>query len=306
MHRPNRREFLKGVTAVAGIGLGGASVARTGPAREFKISCAGWSLHREVFEGRLKQIDLFKVVREELGIRAFEIVNTMLEVPTASYVARLRREAEKFDVAIPLIMVDGEGSLGHTVAAERKRAVRNHAKWIYIASDLGCHSIRVNWGGAEEGDEKDRRRMRAMIDRSADAFRSLGELGRNNKVDIVIENHWGPSSYPDLLIDLIKTVNIPNLGTLPDFGNFPDDVDRYGAVDKMMPFARGVSAKCHDFDEAGNETGTDFERMLKIVVDQHRYHGYIGIEYEGRKLSELEGTRACRDLLVRLRGSAAG
>jgi sugar phosphate isomerase/epimerase len=290
------------MTAVAGLSLGKLSTGHVGSPRNFKISCAGWSLHREVFEGRSAQIDLFRVVREEFGIGAFELVNTMLEVPTANYISRLRREAEKHDVVIPLIMVDGEGHLGDKSASERKRAVRNHAKWIYIASDLGCHSVRVNWSGYEAGVEKDRERIRALVGRSVDAFRSLVELGRSNGVDILIENHGGPSSYPDLLVDLIKAVNMPNLGTLPDFGNFPSEVDRYGAVNKMMPFARAVSAKCHDFNEEGDETVIDFERMLRIVVDQHQYRGYIGIEYEGRRLPEREGIRACRDLLIRLRG----
>ena len=77
----------------------------------------------------------------------------MLEVPTASYVSRLKSEADKYGVSIPLIMVDQEGDLGHRDAGERKRAVRNHRKWIVIASDLGCHSVRVNWRGYDGGDE---------------------------------------------------------------------------------------------------------------------------------------------------------
>ena len=65
-----------------------------------------------------------------------------------------------------------------------------------------------------------------------------------------------------------------------------------------MPFAKGVSAKSHDFDDEGNETNTDYRRMMKIVLDAG-YHGYVGIEYEGRKLPEPEGIRKTKALLER-------
>ena len=68
----------------------------------------------------------------------------------------------------------------------------------------------------------------------------------------------------------------------------------------MMPFAKAVSAKSHDFDDQGNETHTDYRRMLKIVLDAG-YHGHLGIEYEGRKLSEPEGILATKRLLERVR-----
>ena len=106
-----------------------------------------------------------------------------------------------------------------------------------------------------------------------------------------------------MLLDLIQRVDAPNFGTLPDFGNFPPDVDRYDAVDKMMPYAKALSAKCERFDDNGNETTTDFERMLQICVDKHGYDGYIGIEYNAMsRAPEIDSVRACRDLLLRLRG----
>lgn len=66
-----------------------------------------------------------------------------------------------------------------------------------------------------------------------------------------------------------------------------------------MPFAKGVSAKSHDFDEAGNEAHTDYVKMMKIVLDAGN-HGYVGIEYEGKKLDEPAGIRATKRLLERV------
>jgi L-ribulose-5-phosphate 3-epimerase len=67
-----------------------------------------------------------------------------------------------------------------------------------------------------------------------------------------------------------------------------------------MPFAKAVSAKSHDFDPAGNETATDYLKMMKIVIDAG-YHGYVGIEYEGSELSEDEGIRVTKKLLESVR-----
>ena len=71
-----------------------------------------------------------------------------------------------------------------------------------------------------------------------------------------------------------------------------------------MPYAKCVSAKSNHFDAAGNETGTDYLRMMKIVVAAD-YHGYVGIEYEGDKLTEVEGVKATQRLLERVRRSLA-
>jgi hypothetical protein len=76
-------------------------------------------------------------------------------------------------------------------------------------------------------------------------------------------------------------------------------------VEEMMPFARGVSAKSHDFDASGNETHTDYRRMLKIVMAAG-YHGFVGIEYEGSMLDEYAGIRATKTLLEKVRAELAG
>ena len=240
-------------------------------------------------------------MREELGLGAFELVNTLLEVPTARYVDRLAAASANHQVEVPLIMCDGEGDLGAADADERSWAIRHHTKWIWIAADLGCRAIRVNWGGVTEA-ELEGNIFDDFIQRSVASVHELLETSQRFDVDIVVENHGGPSSDPDLLVRLMKGVNASGFGSLPDFGNFPPDTDRYAAIEAMMPWAKAVSAKCYDFDDDGNESTIDFGRMLEICIDEHHYTGFVGIEYEGERLGEREGTIACRDLLRRLRG----
>ena len=293
-----RREFLKvssaaAATALAGPGVSGAatpgrSVLR-GDEAPFRISLAGWSLHLRHFkENKLPLLDFPKVAREEFDIDGIELVNTMCGAPTYGRLRRLMAQAEHHKVEIVLIMVDDEGNLSASNREDRLQAVRNHHKWIDAASVLGCHCIRVNTGGAPNDE-------RAIRD-CADSLRRLAAYGMEGGVDIVCENHGGLSSHPASMARLMKAADSSHVGTLPDFGNFPANVDRYEAIASMMPWAKAVSAKCYEFDGDGQSKVVDFPRMMDIVLDAG-YSGWVGIEYEGKRLNEHDGITAAKKLL---------
>lgn len=294
------------VAALAATGGGKAFAAR-----EYGISLAAWSLHRSigVGEGKIPMLDMPKLARQEWDIEAIELVNRMLAEHEKSfadmkpYLDTLAKNASDNKVKILLIMVDGEGSIGGEDEEERKDAVTRHKKWIDICQYLGCHSMRMNWAGGARGIENDPAAVDALIERSVPGFRELCEYGDKQNINVIIENHGGPSSKPEAMEKLMAAVDHKRFGTLPDFGNFPPGTDIYDAIDRLMKFAlESVSAKCHDFDDAtGEETAIDYERMMKIVVDKHGYSGYIGIEYEGDRLSEFEGIKRCKALLEKLK-----
>ncbi len=256
----------------------------------FEISLAAWSMHKQFFAKELDQMGMLDLTHE-LGIGALELVNTFFPSPQYAYLKQFRKHADELGVKIPLLMCDGEGSMAAPDKASRLQAVKNHHKWVDIAAVLGCQSIRCNTG-ARDGDAD-------ALDRCAESFPLLVEYADAAGINILIENHWGPSSDPVWLMALMDRVQHPRFGTLPDFGNFPEGVDIYDAVKRMMPRALAVSAKCFDFGADGNETKIDFRRMLDIVTSAG-YRGYVGIEFEGKRLSEREGILACKALLTRL------
>jgi sugar phosphate isomerase/epimerase len=263
------------------------------PEQKFDISLAAWSMHKMFFAKEIDQLGMVDLCHE-LGIGGLELVNTFFPSPQYGYLKQLRKRADDAGVRILLIMCDAEGSMAGPERASRMLAAKNHHKWVDIAAVLGCHSIRCNTG-AQEGDAD-------ALDRCAESFAALVEYADASGINVLIENHWGLSSDPDWLIPLMQKVNNPRFGTLPDFGNFPESIDRYDAVRRMMPYAKAVSAKCYDFDAAGNETKIDYPRMMQIVAEGG-YGGYVGIEYEGERLSEREGLLACKALLERLGGA---
>jgi len=263
----------------------------TSPSDSPLISLQVWSLHRAFFAGELDQLGMLRLC-PELGLSGLEMYNTFFPSPQYLYLRGLRAEAEQLGVRLLLIVCDMEGNLGAAERRERLQAAVNHRKWVDTAVVLGCHSIRCQ----VQGDDSD---PAAMRERAAESLRALLDYAQGSGLRILIENHGGLSSDPDWLISLIELVGHPQLGTLPDFGNFPKGADWYAAVEKMMPYAGAVSAKCYDFDLDGNETTIDFARMMKIVRAAG-YSGYVGIEYAGTRMPEREAVLAAKGLLERL------
>jgi L-ribulose-5-phosphate 3-epimerase len=305
--------FTSGMASPAQAGspqAGAAPAAKAdGNGAAFRISLAQWSFHKALYAGELDHLDFAALARDQYNLDAVEYVTAFFKDKATNqpYLKQMKQRAADAGVSSLLIMVDGEGNLGDPDDAARAQAVDNHRKWLDAAAMLGCHSIRVN--AASSGDWDTQRNL------AADGLRTLAELGELHNLYVLVENHGGLSSHGEWLEAVMKQVDHPRCGTLPDFGNFcmdwsrrddPDAwYDRYEGVRRLMPFAKAVSAKSYDFNEAGEDTGTDYARMLKIVTDAG-YNGYVGIEYEGSKLSEHEGVAKTLALLERVRDKATG
>ena len=302
-----RRNFIKqsglltGSLAIASSPLLSAC-ANTMKTMDFKISLAQWSLHKALFAGEMNNLDFAKVAKNDFGISAVEYVSQFFKdkAKDKAYINQMKQVAADNGVKSLLIMIDGEGDLGDNDVSKRNQAVENHYKWIEAARELDCHSIRVNAAGEGTAEE--------VQQNAIEGLRSLSTFAKDFDINVIVENHGGYSSNGQWLNKVISTVDMSNCGTLPDFGNFCitrdenwnclEDYDRYQGMKDIMPFAKGVSAKSHDFDENGNEIHSDFSKMLKIIKSAG-FKGYIGVEYEGEKLSEYDGIKATKALLER-------
>lgn len=266
-----------------------STLTSSGQEPRFKISLAEWSLHRALGKKEITNMDFPRITKTVYGLDAVEYVSTFFKdkAEDTEYLTQLKNECTKYGVKSLMIMVDGEGNLADTSATARQKAVENHYKWVRAAQFLGCHSIRVNAGG--------RGTMGQMQAAAIDALTKLSDYAAKYNINVIVENHGGNSSIGKWLAEIMKTVNRPNCGTLPDLGNFYE-YDRYAGTKELMPYAKGVSGKTLDFDAEGNETRVDFVKMMQIISDS-KYTGYIDVEYEGNKLSEDEGIKATIALL---------
>lgn len=317
--RSDRRKFIKQLGGfTAGFGVISASLASCNDAATsatsqdavdgaaplfFTISLAQWSLNKAIFGGKLDNLDFPAVAKNDYGISVVEYVNQFFKdkAKDQNYLNQLLQRCKDNGVTNHLIMCDGEGNLGDADEKKRMTAVENHYKWVDAAKFLGCSSIRVNAAGSGSREE--------VKKYAVDGLSRLGEYAQKVGLNVIVENHGGYSSDGNWLSAVMHEVNKPNVGTLPDLGNFcitrgenwtcVEEYDRYKGTAELMPFAKGVSAKTNDFDEQGNCIETDYSRMLKIIKDAG-FTGIIGIEYEGNKISEEEGIRKTKALLERV------
>jgi len=305
MKNTSRRNFLR-TTLAATAGSLLVSPALAGYAAKkspFKISLAEWSLHKALFANEMTNLDFPKFASEH-GIKGLEYVNQFFKdkAKDEKYLGELKKICKNEGVDSVLIMCDGEGMVGHPSKSERLKTLENHKKWIDAARFLGCHSIRVNAGS--QGSYEEQQKL------AADGLRMLSEYGDTQKINVLVENHGGLSSNGNWLAGVMELVDHKRVGTLPDFGNFiidrqtGEEFDRYKGIELLMPYAKGVSAKSHEFDEDGNEIHSDYYRIMKIVKDAG-YKGWVGIEYEGSELSEKEGILATKRLLEKVFDSLA-
>ena len=271
------------------------------------ISLAQWSLHKMIkINKTLNPID-FAQKSKELGFDAIEYVSTLyrpaLEKMTISKLTKeLITNSKSYDLKNLLVMVDDEGNLSSSNSNEISQSIEKHKKWIEMAYELGCHSVRVNLDGEQDLDK--------WKENSVKGLTLLSEFSQSSNINIIVENHGSHSSNGKALSGVIENVNLENCGTLPDFGNFcikrennnlysgPCEIeyDKYQGMRDLMPYAKAVSAKSYDFDEFGNETTIDFKKMMDIIKE-FNYQGFLGIEYEGNMLSEIEGIDLTKNLI---------
>lgn len=311
MANATRRSFIGRSLSGTGALMMGASLKGLASSDSgIKISLAEWSLHRALYDGTLDHLDFPAKAKRDFGISAVEYVNGFFggrkmnfteAGKNAAYLKELLRRSADAGVVNHLLMVDDEGPLATADEKARLAAVDNHKKWVEAAKVLGCRTVRVNLQGEGSDDEK-----RAA---SVDSLGRLGELAEAMKINIVVENHGGVTSNAAWLAGVVKQVSRPNVGTLPDFGNFcvsqpwgttqdgcENMYDRYKGTEELLPYAKGVSAKSYDFDANGEQPLMDYKRLIGLVKASG-YKGYIGIEFEGNTQPEEEGIRKTKALL---------
>jgi len=313
---PTRRHLLQ----LAASAFAAPVVTRAADATKeplFKISLAEWSLNKGMFKKAgaepVEHLDFAKIARS-VGIDGIEYVNQMFfdKANDNAYLTEMKTRAEGEGVKGLLIMCDREGNLGDPDEAKRSTTIENHLKWLDAAAFLGCHSIRVNAASNPKLPAEEQAKL------AADGLHRLCVEGDKRGLFVVVENHGGTSSNGKWLTQVMKLADHSRVGILPDFGNFYTNRETgelynpYQGVREFMPWVKqAVSAKAYDWDTGagkfytedrreGREISLDYRRLVETVV-KAGYKGYIGIEYEGQKHTEVEGIKRTKQALEEVR-----
>jgi sugar phosphate isomerase/epimerase len=327
--KTNRRKFVQqlGMGALGGIAASSLPFGFYSCGDKnasFDISLAQFSLASEFFSGKHDTLNFPVRAKNEFGIGIVEYVSMFFadKATNSSFLNELKKRSDDHGVRNNLIMVDDQ-NIADLDTTKRNQAVESHYKWVDTAKVLGCNAIRVNLGSMDqEGTPEE------VADAALDGYGKLLEYGTKSELDIIVENHIGHSCNGQWLASVMKKVNSKRAGVLPDFGNFCvkrtkpatqdlagymattclEEYDKYKGIEELMPYAKGVSAKTHKFDEQGNETEIDFVRMFEIIKNSG-FNGVVGIEYEGGLmkmagqagyLSNEEGILATKKLIEKM------
>ncbi len=310
MGNNSRRNFLYSSLALTSLPLIGGSVyGKIFKQNKFDLALQIYSFASLLFQNKLDILEFPEMIKEIYKINGAEYwsIAFMGKEKDKNFLRELNSRSKDQEVENLIILVDNVDlktmengpSLASSKKDEREESIAFHKNWIDVASEIGCHSIRVNLRSDEPDTNK-------ILDNSSESILSLIDHSKSQGVNVVVENHGGITGDADWVVNLMKNINSNFVGTLPDFGSYnfcvkrgelnfegltgkcEDQYDKYKGVEKLLPFAKGVSAKTHEFNSLGEETSTDYSRMIDIISDSS-YEGFITIEYEGAMMKMFGG-----------------
>ena len=279
-----------------------------------RISIGGFSFHRLLAEGKQ---DIFTYITDckALGATQLDAWNAQLapiksadDVAKAGsdparaaltaqdnvYLERVKRAAD--DAGLPFGCIAMDGAHIYEDTPEAREANRMLAcRWLDVAEMLGAAQVRIDAGGPEELPDD----AFAII---VDGYRDLIARGREKGLEILMENHWGPSVIPENVVKIIEAVD--GLGLLFDSHNWAPG-RQAEAWRQCAKYARSTHFKTFTFDEVGNEPSVDIPACVRILVEAG-YDGCWGVESVPADGDEYEAVRKTIALLRRSLAELAG
>ncbi len=266
----NRRELLKTLPAAA-LALPAAAAPRQAPGGKARIKTAicAYSFRKALGAHKMTYEDLVDMAVEN-GVDGLDVTVYWFPQENADqFYASLRRKAYVSAVELPAIAIRTDLCQKRPDDQQEQAVWLNH--WIDVAERLGAGHIRVFGGEVPKGSTDDEAAgwVVEILKRSADY---AGKKG----VVLGLENHGGITVHAKRIIDIVDTVNHPNVGINLDTGNFDDD--GYAQIKMCIPYAVNSQYKVKIRD-GGKEQDSDWERITKMFGDAG-YKGYVSLEYE--------------------------
>ena len=207
------------------------------------------------------------------------------------YIEQVRDHAEKVGLPFGCIAVDGAHI--YDPDPEKRLANRGRAyRWLEIAQKLGAKQVRIDAGGPQEmGGES--------YEIIKDGYKDIIEKASAAGVEVLVENHWGPTVLPENCLRLLD--DVPGLKLLLDCHNFlPERRDEGRRI--CAPHATSIHLKTFKFDSQGNEVSDEKAEEALHVLKNAGYAGVWGVESMPEDGDELQGAADTIALIRRVAG----
>lgn len=254
----NRRDFLRSSLGCAVLGAtAGARAAPTTPtslAGEIGITTGSFMRHLAPgrADGKLRLLDLPKIMRDELGLKVIDLMTATLASLEPGYLDRLRTAATDAGCTLTNLKINFTGlDLGSADTAKRHHAVAAFKGGFDAAARLGVRWVRPLPGV-----------KRADLAAVAESYRELVDYGGERGLVVLVENIGWMKDDAAGIPDLIRAVG-PALRAQPDTGNWNDAV-RYDGLAKAFPFAASCDFKAFELGPDGSHVAYDLKRCFDI------------------------------------------
>ncbi len=221
--------------------------------------------------------------RDRFGIYNVDLWTRHFEERSPSYIHELKARLRKSRSILINIQIDDNFDISSLDRSRRERSLELAKSWIGTAADLGALAVRVNAG-------------KENLDNAIASYKKLNAYANRLGVIMQCENHFGVESIPENHLRIIREVNHKNFHTLPDFGNWPEYIDLYKALEKVMPYAYQVSAKMKELNAHGEHVSYDFDKCMQIA-EESGFNGIYTVEQYGGDIVHLD-FEAVGDLII--------
>ncbi len=283
----NRREFIfksSGLVLTAYAGPVFAEIAPTnsvsGPRDKMDRIAMGTLLFRYQFKqtkprelaaikNELTLLDVPEHHRDKFGVRKIEFWNEHFESLEPDYLARLKQKIKAAGSQLVNVQIDRISyDLASTDEEARLKSVKDVKEWMDAVSFLGSSCIRINPG-----------RPNGSVEKSIESLKALNAYAKSRNLIIITANHFGLEMDPDKHVQIAKGAGVY---TEPDFGNYPPDDQLFAKLEKIIPYARIVSAKVVNFDQNMEHVSYDFDRCVRLAESLGFKGTYMVAQYSGQ------------------------
>lgn len=259
------------------------------------FSICSYSFHRWFADGKM---DIFEYIEwnRENGFTLLDPWNVHLDAGYSddAFLGAVKHAAERAGLPFGCVAVDGAHIYEPTAEARAENRAKAY-RWIDICQYLGARQVRIDTGGSDEMPDDV---FAIIVDGYADVLEYAGKRG----VEVIVENHWGPTKHPKNVVKLLDRVE--GLGLLFDTNNWAPGVQEQ-AWEMCAKYAKLSHIKTFQFDEAGNDPSVDISHAIHLL-QQTGYSGPWGIESVPVDGDEGTGALKTLKLIRRVLGDTGG
>ncbi len=241
-----RRRFLQALPL--------ATVAAPALPQELGVTTGSFVKHlsESAQPGKLRLLDLPRLVRDELDMRVIDLMTATLVSLEPKYLEQLRKAAADCGCVLTNLKMNQKGlDLATTDEALRRESIAVYRRTIDAAALLG-----VRWVRPLPGPKAPDLKLLAQ------SYRELIDYAGEKGMGVLVENFGWMQSDAEAIPRIIHAVG-PELKAQPDTGNWTDAA-RYDGLAKAFPFAASCDFKARELAADGTHQAYDLKRCFDL------------------------------------------